>query len=397
MTPFDLIVKGGHVIDPSQGIDGLHDVGIAKGHIKSVAPELPTAGCPDVCHVRGKYVCPGLVDLHGHWYEGGLYGIDANVCLNHGVTTAVDAGSAGFGNFRDFRQKTIEKSLVNLLAFIHISFLGLQAPFLEELVDIRYARPVETAETVLRNPRCAVGVKIRIGSMTGSHGIEALELALQAAKECRKPLMVHVSKGAPEAEVLRRLRPGDILTHCFHGRNNGMLAPDGAFVPAVAKARELGVVFDVGHGCGSFAWETAQKAFEHHFFPDTLSTDLHRYSVTEPLYISLPNVMSKFLCLGMSLSDVILKTTFAPAKVLGRENEIGTLRPGALADLLIFDLVSGVYEFTDTHLRIRKGQLGIVPNLVIKNGIAYESGKVPFQLRELYDFDRELLNQVASG
>ena len=306
--------------------------------------------------------------------------------------------STGFANFREFRQKTIEKSRVGILAFVHISFLGLQAPFLEELLDIRYARPNETAATIMQNPEYAVGVKIRIGGMTGQHGTEALELALQAANTARVPLMVHISKGACEEEILNRLRPGDILTHCFHGRGNGMVAADGnGFVPSVGIARDRGVLFDVGHGCGSFAWDTAQRAFEYHFYPDTLSTDLHRYSVAEPLHVSLPQVMSKFLCLGMSLPDVILKTTFNPAKALGRETEIGTVRPGVSADLLVFELVEGDFAFTDTHMKTRQGTHLIKPHTVVKKGMVYTPGTIDLGLRPLYDFDRELLNQVAMG
>ena len=396
--PYDLILKGGHVVDPSQDLDGVYDVGIVQGRIEKIGPGLSLTGCPEVREVQGKYVCPGLVDLHGHWYEGGLYGVNAELCLNHGVTTAVDAGSTGFANFREFREKTIEKSRVSVLAFVHISFLGLQAPFLEELLDLHYARPKETAATVMQNRQQAVGVKIRIGSMTGQHGTQALELALQAANEAHVPLMVHISKGACEEEILNRLRPGDILTHCFHGRGNGLMAPDGrGFVSSVGIARDRGVLFDVGHGCGSFAWESAQKGFEYHFYPDTLSTDLHRYSVAEPLHVSLPQVMSKFMCLGMSLREVILKTTLNPAKALGRETEIGTLRPGVSADLLVFDLVEGDYVFTDTHMRTRHGTQMIKPHTVVKKGIVYTPGTIDFRLRPLYDFDQELLDQVAKG
>jgi dihydroorotase len=385
-------------MDPSQQLDGVYDVGIAQQRVQKIAPNLSTDGCPDVYDAIGMYVCPGLIDLHGHWYEGGLYGVHAGLCLNHGVTTAVDAGSTGFANFCEFRRTTMERSPVNLLGFVHISFLGLQAPFLEELLDLRYARPAETAETILQNREHAVGVKIRIGSMTAAHGVEALEMALQAANEARVPLMVHISKGADEKEILRRLRPGDILTHCFHGRENGLVAREGnGFIPLVGEARARGVLFDVGHGCGSFAWETAQKAFEYHFYPDTLSTDLHRYCAAEPLWVSLPDVMSKFLSLGMTLQDVILKTTLAPAKALHRETDIGTLRPGANADLFAFELAEGEFEFKDTHMRVRKGSRLIKPRLAVRNGVMYTPGAVRVQLRELYEFDKKLLNDVALG
>jgi dihydroorotase len=205
--------------------------------------------------------------------------------------------------------------------------------------------------------------------------------------------MVHISRGAEEREILRRLRPGDILTHCFHGRGNGMI--DESILPEAHDARERGVFFDVGHGCGSFSWDTARRAFEHHFYPDTLSTDLHRYSVSEPLSVSLPQVMSKMLSIGMSLEDVILKTTAVPARVLGSGREIGTLTPGAQADVLVFDLEAGHFSFTDTHLQVRTGSRRIVPRLVIKKGQAHVPGSATVRLRDLYESDMEVFRAIG--
>jgi dihydroorotase len=346
-----------------------------------------------VFDAAGKYVCPGLIDLHGHWYEGNLYGVDPAVCLNSGVTTAVDAGSTGFSNFPHFRRTVMDCAPVDLLAFVHISFMGLHAPFAEELVDLRYARPAETAFVIAKHRDRAVGIKVRIGAMTADHGIEALEIALAAAREAGVPLMVHISRGAEEAEVLRRLRPGDVLTHCFHGRHNRMLG-DGV-IPEAQEARRRGVFFDVGHGCGSFSWETARRAFEHRFYPDTLSTDLHRYSASEPLCVTLPQVMSKMLCIGMSLEDTIVKTTAAPARMLGREHDIGTLRPGSVADVLVFELETGDFAFTDTHLAVRKGARRIAPRLVVKGGQVHVPGTVPVVLRDLYDSDAEVFRAIG--
>jgi dihydroorotase len=393
---FDLIFEGGRVIDPSQNLDGIYDVGIAGGKISAVAKELPAASCPKVYDARGSYLCPGLVDIHGHWYEGGLYGIDPRHSLNHGVTTAVDAGSTGYANFPMFKKLVIDQSPLNLLAFIHISFMGLHAPFAEELLDLAYARPVETAETIAHHRDCALGVKVRIGKMTGAHGMEALGMALQAASEVRAPLMVHVSKGAEETKILERLRPGDIVTHCFHGGGNQMFgSEDQAGMQTVAEARARGVLFDVGHGCGSFSWETAQRAYEHHFYPDTLSTDLHRYCAEEPLSVSLPSVMSKFLCLGMSLPDVIMKTTMAPARALGLEDEIGSLRVGSKADLLQFDLVGGNFEFQDTNLETRVGSYRITPRTVVKSGKVYPAGSIDVKFRDLFQSDLDVFRSMG--
>jgi dihydroorotase len=390
--PFDLLLRGGRVVDPSQSLQAVMDVGIREGRIAQLGSNLDATGCPDVREIGGKYVCPGLIDLHGHWYEGNLYGVDPLTCLNHGVTTAVDAGSTGYSNFPEFRRTVLDHCLTDVLAFVHISFMGLHAPYAEELMDLRYARPQETAAAIGKHRERAVGVKLRMGSMTANHGPVALDMALSAAGEAAVPLMVHISNGAEEAEILRRLRPGDILTHCFHGRGNRMIYE--TIIPEAGEARNRGVYFDVGHGCGSFSWETARRAFEHHFYPDTISTDLHRYCAAEPLCVSLPQVMSKMMCIGMSLEDAILKTTTVPAKVLGREREIGTLAAGAQADVLVFDLETGDFPFTDTHLKVRHGSTRIMPRLVVKRGRAHAAGSFPIHLRDLYESDMDVFRAI---
>ena len=387
--PFDLLIRNGHVIDPSQNWDGPADVGVRGGRIAAFGHDLPIDGCPEICDASGLYVCPGFIDLHGHWSEAGLYGINAEIGLNHGVTTAVDAGTTGFANFSEFRRTAIASSQARILAFVHISCLGLHTPFAEELVDIRYARPHETAAVVEQFSDVTVGVKIRVGAMTANHGNAALALALSAAESCGRPLMVHISSGADEAHILDRLRPGDILTHCFHGRENRMVAPTGeGFIPQVKAARERGIVFDIGHGCGSFSWETAQKAFEHHFWPDTISTDLHRYSVDAPWLVTMPDVMSKLLCLGMSLSDIIEKTTLAPARALRRDYELGSLRPGYAADISVIRRAEGVYHFTDAQGATRVGSHKIEPEFTIREGRMVRPGDLPVVLRDLYEADR---------
>jgi dihydroorotase len=386
------------VIDPAQNWNGLADVGVNGGVVTAFGPGLDPAGCSDVRDARGLYLSPGLIDLHGHWYEGGLYGINAEIGLNHGVTTPVDAGTAGFANFPEFRRTTIDHSRANLLAFVHISCLGLHAPFAEELLNMSYAKPVETAAVIDRHRDRAVGVKVRIGAMTGNHGSEALDMALRAAEMVRVPLMVHISTGANEKEVLDRLRPGDILTHCFHGRTNRIFTTDGnGVIPQLKMARERGVWFDIGHGCGSFSWESAQKGFEHHFYPDTLSTDLHRYCVCEPFSLTLPVVMSKFLALGMSLQDVVLKTTWTPARILGKAEKLGHLRPGAQADMMLFEMRTGEFEFLDTHLRSRTGTQLIEPRLVVRNGVVHRPGDFPMNLRELYDCDQVVFDFIKKS
>ncbi|MFM8984966.1 MAG: amidohydrolase family protein [Planctomycetia bacterium] len=394
---FDLLFRGGHVIDPAGGIDGVADVAVRGGTIAAVGPRL-TGPATTVVDATGTFVAPGFIDLHGHWYEGGLYGIHPDIGLNHGVTTAVDAGTTGFANFPYFHDTSVQTSRTRVLAFVHVSCLGLQAVFAEELLELRYARPVETALVVDRYRETAVGIKIRIGTMTGSHGNRALDLALAAARDSRTPLMAHISAGADVEYVLGHLRPGDILTHCFHGAGNGMFPPgETGLLPLVWEARRRGVVYDIGHGCGSFSWDSARRAFEHHFWPDTISTDLHRYSLEEPWAVTMPQVMSKFLSLGMPLADVVEKVTAAPARVLGRGDALGSLRLGTAADLVQFRLESGHFTFRDAAGAVNHGERLVVPLLCLRAGVAYRPGAVPSPPpRPLYPCDQPVFETAAA-
>ncbi len=392
---YDLLLKQGHVIDPSQAIDGILDVGISGGKILSLGAELDASESAQVLNLKGKYVCPGLVDLHGHWFEGSIYGIDPHIALNHGVTTVVDAGTCGFTNFPYFRKHTIDQATIRVLAFVHISCLGLHAPFAEELRDLSYARPKETAHVIEKNRDVVVGVKIREGRMTGEHGIEALEKALEAANDVSLPMMVHISQGAHTREILRRLRPGDIITHCFQGRGDGITDPHAAaLLSEVKAARGTGVLFDVGHGCGSFSWDVARKAFEHAFYPDTISTDLHRYCVGDPFHVDLLSTMSKFLALGMTLNEIVLKCTVNPARAIGREAELGTLKSGSVADVLVFEEEEGEFEFMDTHFRALKARKRLRACQVVRQGRLWDPGSHPISLRELYDSDRQVIDAM---
>ncbi len=389
---YDLILRNGHVLDPSRAIDRVLDVAVQGDRIAEVAPDIPeTAGAE--YDVRGKYVCPGLIDLHGHWYEGSCFGIDPDLCLNHGVTTAVDAGTTGFINFPEFRRTGMREARVNLLAFVHIGCIGLPTTIVGELQDLRYARPRETAAVIAAHRDVALGVKLREGFMTGGHGVAAFDLAMEACCESGTPLMLHISKGSPTREILPRLRPGDIVTHCFQGRGDGIFDPEsGRLLAEVQAAREQGVIFDVGHGSGSFSWDVARRAFEHTFYPDTISTDLHRFSVGR-YAIDMPTTISKFLHLGMSLQDAILKSTWAPAQAIGRPG-LGSLDPGTEADILVFELESGQFAMEDTHLKVEKAERRLRPTLVIKGGQSFTPGSYAGRLRPLYACDEDVMRQV---
>jgi len=230
--------------------------------------------------------------------------------------------------------------------------------------------------------------------MTGSHGVEALQMALASASATSLPLMVHITKGAPTRHILDSLRPGDIVTHCFQGRGDGILSQaDERLLPEVIDARKRGVLFDVGHGAGAFSWSVARRAFEYFFYPDTISTDLHRFSIARWCF-DMPTVMSKFLHIGMPLEDVILKATWAPAKALGRESQFGTLKPGATADIFVFELEEGSFPLEDTHLRTEPASRRIKPFLTFKEGRCIEPGSYPVRLRELQECDQDLFRFI---
>ena len=386
-----LLLRGGHVIDPAGRVDGVADVVVAGDRIARVAagglPEHERP--PTVVDCSGRYVCPGLVDLHGHYYEGSLFGIDPRAALRGGVTTAVDAGTCGCVNFAEFRRTAIDGAALRILPFIHIGCLGIPTATLGELLDLRHARPQETAAAILEHRDIALGVKFRAGVMALGHNVEAVELALRAAAASGSRMMVHISVQGDTREVLSRLRTGDIVTHCFTGRGDGILdAGSGALLPEARAARERGVVFDVGHGSGSFRWETALKAFEHTFYPDTISTDLHRYNV-EQVVFDLPTTMSKFLLLGMTLAEVVEKATLTPAQAIGRAPELGTLLPGASADVLVFSVQEGEFRFRDSHLQERVGARRLRPELVVSRGRLVRPAEVPVRLRRLTPWDEE--------
>jgi dihydroorotase len=391
---YDIVLRNAHVIDPSQSIDGIRDVAINGGRIAAISTKVEEQGVESV-DLKGKYLSPGLVDLHGHWYDGSAFGIDPARCLLDGVTTVVDAGTTGFINFREFRCHRIERSRIRILAFLNIAGAGIPTPLTGELENLRMARPTETAATIEQHPGVLIGVKIRIGMMSASNGMPALDRAIEAAEASRLPLMIHISRGAETPRILRRLRSGDIVTHCFQGRGDGLL-DNGTVLPEALAARTAGVVFDVGHGCGSFSWDVARRAFEHFFYPDTISSDLHRLSV-ERFSLDLPSTMTKFLHLGMSLSDVIFKTTAAPARAIGRELDLGTLAPGALADLFVFSIEEGEFPLEDTHMVKQIARRRINPERVMKDAKWVEGGAPRGSLRPLEPCDYEVLRDLEES
>jgi dihydroorotase len=349
----DLVLRGGRVIDPSQGLDRVCDVGFSNGKVAAIGENLKSDASTVVRDVTGLIVAPGLIDLHTHVYWGGTsLGIDAeDFCRTSGVTTAVDTGSAGPGNFMGFRRHVIERSQVRILAYLHVSHAGIygfsNTVMVGESEDIRLMDPVTAASVADANRDVIVGIKVRVGRhASGDQGTAPLGIALQVAEETGLPLMAHIDEPPPSyEEVIDRLRPGDVLTHAFRPFPNAPCTAQGTVKPAVLAARRRGVLFDIGHGMGSFAFKTARAMLANGFPPDTISSDVHALCINGPAFDQV-TTMSKFLCLGMSLPDVIKASTETAAFALKRP-ELGSLKPGSAGDATILSVDEGEFDYVD--------------------------------------------------
>lgn len=348
----DLIVHGGTLIDVAAGIHGPRDLAIHRGRVVAVAEDLPRGDAAECLDATGLLVVPGLIDLHVHVDWGG-----ADLCVEpgpndllRGVTTMVDAGSSGANNFAGFRRSVIEPFPGTILAFLNIAVMGQADADLGELHDIRYAKVDRAIEVARANPDLIVGLKVRVSEqLAGANGVEAVRRAREAGVELGRPVMVHIGGStAPIEAILELLGPGDIVTHAFTGWEPAMVDTSGQVVAAARAARERGVLFDVGHGRGSFAFGKAEAALADGFRPDTISTDLHRFNVPMPV-VDLATTMSKFLHLGLPIEDVIGMTTAAPAAAIGLAGAKGTLGVGTTADVTVLRREEGRFVLQDSY------------------------------------------------
>jgi dihydroorotase len=367
---FDLLIKGGEVVDPSGDYNGRLDIAVSAGRIAAVDRAIPSEAASEVIDAAGQYVTPGLVDLHTHVYRGvTLWGIDADaVAWRTGVSTWLDVGSSGAFTLPGFYEFIVKSATVRIFALLNISSIGLVAETYE-LSNLAYCDVDLCTGLASRYPDLVRGVKVRIDRRTvGKNGLEPLRRARRAADECDLPLMVHIGYGPPEIEdVLELMRPGDILTHCSTGHTMRLVDERGRVIEAARRARDLGVIMDVGHGSGSFSFETAEAMFEADYKIDVISSDIHQLSVHGPMF-DLPTCLSKFLYLGMSFSQAIKAATLRPAETLGLASEIGTLRPGSHADLALFVVDRGRFPLYDAHLNMREGTEMIRNTLTLVNG-----------------------------
>jgi dihydroorotase len=370
----DLILRNGHVIDPSQNIDGVMDVGFKDGKAAGVGKALKAGPKTEIRDVKGHVVTPGLIDLHTHVYWGGTsLSIDADqFCRTSGVTTSIDTGSAGPGNFAGFRKHVIERSQARILAYLHVSFAGIfgfsKTIMVGESKNIELMAPREAAEVAAANRDVIVGIKVRVGRhASGDQGIAPLNIALQVAEEVGMPLMAHIDHPPPSyEEVLDMLRPGDVLTHAFRPFPNAPCTAQGTVKPAVLAARKRGVLFDIGHGAGSFSFKTARAMLANGFYPDTISSDVHILCIDGPAFDQV-TTMSKFLCMGMPLAEVIKQSTLNAAIALKRP-ELGSLKAGSVGDATVLEIKEGKFDYVDVMGEHLEGNQRIVSEGVVLGG-----------------------------
>ena len=367
--PCDLLIAGGRVIDPSQHVSKTADVAVRGGVIAAVGPNLARRTARETVDARGLLVTPGLIDLHVHVYEGvAAVAMSADAgSLAHGVTTVLDAGSAGATTFPGFRRYIVERSRTRVYAALNISTIGLVT--LNELNDLAFVDPKAAAAVINANKDVILAIKIRLTpNIPGNQDLECVRRARDASDASGVPLLVHIGGShSPLKDILGLLRRGDLVTHVLREQPNGVIDAGGHVNEAFIDARSRGVFMDVGHGSGNFSWQTAELAARQHWWPDTISTDLHSRNANGPV-VDLPTTLSKFLLLGLSLEEAIEKATSAPARIYPFPAGCGTLRPGAPADLALLRLEEGSFTFTDSRRQTRTGTKRLVPAGTIRAG-----------------------------
>jgi dihydroorotase len=381
---FDLVLKGGDVLDPSQNLRAKRDIGMRRGIVEAIEADIPAERALRVLDARGRTVLPGLIDLHSHVFPyGSAIGIPADELVPfQGTTTAVSAGDAGANNFAAFRRFIVGQTRTRLFAFVHIANNGLSGFPVAELFNIDYADPELAARAMAENADIVIGAKVRMSqNVIAKHGLEPLKRAIKACELSGKPMKLMCHIGGVEtaelmAQILDTLRAGDVLTHCYSGAPNlggqfTNIVQGGKLLPAALEAKKRGVLFDIGHGGGSFDYTVAEAAIAQGAGPDTISSDIHVFSGNTPGMPYLTWVMSKFLALGFTLEQVVTMATARPASVIDRVPKLGTLQVGAPADATLVDVVEGAVEFVDTRNNKRSGRVHLRPVQVVAAGVPF--------------------------
>lgn len=390
---FDLVIKGGEVLDPSQRLRAKRDVGMRFGKIEALEADIPAARASRVLNAAGRLVVPGLIDLHSHVFTTGI-GIPADELVPYqGTTTMVSAGDAGASTFSTYRRAMTAQSRTRLYAFVHIANIGLSAFPVGELFNIDFAQTDVAARTVADNADMAIGIKVRMSqNVIGKHGLEPLKRAVRACEIAGDGAKVMCHIGGVETvelmtQILDTLRPGDILTHCFTGFLNDAnqatnIVQGGKLLPAAHAAKRRGVMFDVGHGGGSFDFTVAEQALAEGVLPDTISSDIHVFSGNSPGQPYLTNVMGKFMALGLSLEQVVTMATATPGKIINRLPKHGTLQIGAPADVTVLEVVNAPVEWVDTRNNKRPGKVSLKATNAVVAGVAFgQPYQAPFAPR----------------
>ena len=363
---YDTILRGGRVIDPSQDIDMTTDVAFKDGTVAAFGNEISDEAV-NVIDVTGKIVAPGLIDTHAHVNWGATYlSVEAEtVAKKSGTTTFIDAGSAGAGTFHGFRRHVIEPSPLRIIAFLNISHAGIYGYgpgfMVGESADLRLLHPSACIDVARQHSDLICGIKVRLGgNVSGTLGTQPLDIAIDAAEELDLPVMVHIGPTPPRRQdILERLRPGAILTHCCRMFPNALIDRERNIRAEVEDAHQRGVIFDVGHGRGSFDFKVARAMVENGFTPDIISSDVHIVSVDGPAFDVLVT-MSKFLCLGLTLPEVLRTVTVNAARAINRP-ELGSLKPGSPGDATVLRINEGEFEYYDSlgHIMIGKQKLEV--------------------------------------
>lgn len=346
---YDIVIQGGEVLDPSRGFRQVADVAVLDGKIATIEPSIPAERGIDVVQAKGLMVAPGLVDLHTHIHSGLKLGIDADtLAARSGVTTWVDAGTFAYTETDGFRRFIARPAQARIFGFVYL-YPSNRDPSQD---PVKYCRSVmkPTGETAKANRDIVIGVKLQVGSnMNGPNSLEFLKIARELCDTYEIPLMAHISFAPPTTDqVMELMRPGDVVTHCFNTHTLGILDGDGRIKASVLDARQRGVLFDVGHGSGSFNFDVARKALDQGFLPDTISTDVYEANVDGPVF-DMPTTLSKMLSLGMSLEDVLVRATANAAKVVNRLPGMGTLTVGGPADIALLELADGQVNLIDSQ------------------------------------------------